>query len=80
MRKAYTAVAEMRKGRPNLMVLLTDGETPWPSEADKPHGVTCVAGIITSSRKNFDRLSSDIPSWVKAIYIPRDDVRLADAR
>lgn len=74
MRKAYTAVGEMTRNRPNLMVLLTDGETAWPTEADKIPGVTCIAGIITESKTRYDDLVSSIPSWIKPLYIPRDDV------
>jgi predicted metal-dependent peptidase len=45
--------------KPNLIILLTDGYTPWPA---KYPGITTVVGLINGP-------NDDIPSWAKVVKI-----------
>jgi predicted metal-dependent peptidase len=54
--------AEIRP-RPDLIVVLTDGQTPWPTEP--PRGIRVIVGLM-------DR-SGHAPQWAKAIPIGTDD-------
>jgi hypothetical protein len=63
MRVAIDAALKLRP-RPHVIIVLTDGLTPW---GDTPvQGVQVVAGIIG----NHDVTT---PKWVKAISIPREE-------
>lgn len=57
MRLAFDHVKTL-KPKPNLIVVLTDGETPWP--VDPPRGMRT---IIVLSRPG------EVPSWAQAIEI-----------
>lgn len=53
-------IAEALKHKPDLIVVITDGYTPWPNEE-----VDCkVIAVLTS----HDRLH-EVPSWIKPICI-----------
>lgn len=58
--------AYLQKDRPNIIVVLTDGQTPWPQSA--PPGVQVVIGIVGGSEK---RKGFRMPSWVRrsAVYL-----------
>ena len=71
MRVGFKAVRELAP-KPTNFILFTDGETPWPTEKDAVVGVRCVAGIITDSQENYERLISGTPHWLRTIFIPRD--------
>ncbi len=47
--------------RPSLVVVLTDGETPWP--ASPPRGTHVVAGLLGP-------FPADPPAWVRRVRIP----------
>jgi predicted metal-dependent peptidase len=47
------------KPRPDLVVVLTDGHTPWPSAA--PKGVRVIVGLMDSAGR--------VPEWATAIAI-----------
>jgi predicted metal-dependent peptidase len=64
MRIAY-ADAEKRKPKPDVMILLTDGETPYPAHA--PSGMHCVIGIIPGY--GGERAMKQAPGWAKVILI-----------
>lgn len=49
--------------RPGIIVVLTDGHTPWP--VDPPKGVTVVVGLLGAR-------APDAPPWARAVRI--DDV------
>jgi hypothetical protein len=37
-------------------------------------GVRCVAGIITRSREDYERLIAATPHWLRTIYIPLEEL------
>lgn len=59
---AYVHAAQ-QKPRPQLVIILTDGYTPWAREP--VNGVPCLAVIVS----NGDDTS---PDWVKSIKLPKD--------
>lgn len=52
--------AYLQASRPNIIVVLTDGVTPWPNTA--PPGVEVVIGIVG---KKEDLKGFSMPRWVK---------------
>lgn len=75
MSKAYYAIREMPpRARPSNFILLTDGYTPWPGEADVIPGVYCLAGIIADCESTYNSLVRSMPSWIIPIYIPKEDL------
>lgn len=53
-------VAMRSRPQPHIIVVLTDGYTPWPYDA--PKGTKVVAGLLR-------RDCASPPPWVKAVYI-----------
>lgn len=64
MRVGVEAAAEL-KPRVNAIVILTDGETPWPDT--RPKGVQVIACIVTD--RGHDRSSFNLPSWIRTVWI-----------
>lgn len=62
MRVGINAALEARP-RPQVIVVITDGYTPWPTEPIK--GVTLIAALTT------DTAANDVPSWAKTLHIAR---------
>jgi predicted metal-dependent peptidase len=60
--RGFVAALEERK-KPKIIVVITDGYTPWPK--DKPKGVDLVIILLT-----VDDELDGIPRWAKAILIP----------
>jgi len=60
--KGFEAAMSERK-KPRIIVVITDGYTPWPQE--KPRGVDLVIVLLTVD----DQLDEVMP-WAKAILIP----------
>ncbi len=58
MGKGLTAAAELRP-RPDLVVVLTDGHTPWPSRA--PDGVRVVVGLMDQA--------GNVPDWATTVLV-----------
>jgi predicted metal-dependent peptidase len=56
---AGLAKAAALRPRPDLIVVLTDGHTPWPAEA--PKGIRVVVGLMDPSGR--------VPPWAQAIPI-----------
>jgi Mg-chelatase subunit ChlD len=50
--------AEIRP-RPDLIVVLTDGHTPWPEAP--PRGIRVIVGLMD--------LSGSVPEWARSIAI-----------
>ena len=69
MRVGFQAYGEMKPAkRPNIVVCLTDGMTPWPAE--KPRGVMkTVIGIVgDESGSMAERVRSDVP-WATVVKV-----------
>lgn len=59
----------------DVVVVLTDGITPWP-EQPPPRGMKAVVGIIHDSRQtDTDAIEASTPDWAKTVLIPTDDRR-----
>jgi hypothetical protein len=56
---AGLAGAAALKPRPDLIVVLTDGHTPWPGEP--PRGIRVIVGLMDES--------GTVPEWARAIVI-----------
>ena len=52
--------------RPDVVIVLTDGYTPWPDSP--PTGMRVVAGIIGGNRQG-------VPDWMRTVLIDPDDLR-----
>lgn len=61
---AGIAAALARRPRPELIVVLTDGFTPWPDEP--PRGVRVVVGLL---RTPFEEPPPQPPSWARTVEI-----------
>ena len=61
------------KPRPSIVVVLTDGFTPWPSEA--PRGAKVVVGLLEGRRGSFGlfRPAPSPPPWARVVRISEDD-------
>lgn len=70
MGRGIDAAAALRP-RPSVLVVLTDGLTPWPAEA--PRGMRVVIGLLTGTP--VGRLTSlpSTPSWARVVRIDEDD-------
>jgi predicted metal-dependent peptidase len=60
MRLGFDEVARLRS-RPGLIVVLTDGETPWPQESPRARVVVGVLGA---------RGFATVPDWARRVDIP----------
>lgn len=64
MRVGIAAAMESRE-KPEVIVVLTDGYTPWPDEQIK--GVTLIAALTTEGA------ADQVPEWARKVVITRDD-------
>jgi hypothetical protein len=62
MRQGFDAAAALRP-RPDLIVVLTDGWTPWPER--RPAGSTVIVGLIGAEATETDA----VPAWAQTIRI-----------
>lgn len=53
------------KPKVNLIVVLTDGETPWPDEP--PHGVHTI--VVWTKRKGRAEHGGTVPVWAKTVKV-----------
>lgn len=53
--------------RPSVVVVLTDGYTPWP--AQPPKGARVVAGIVRGRRPGPGRHPPAPPDWIRSVLI-----------
>jgi predicted metal-dependent peptidase len=65
MRVVIEAAAKLRN-RPDYLVILTDGHSPWPKSP--PRHMRVVIGLIGAWKANPERL----PTWAKVIDIPNN--------
>lgn len=59
------AAAKLRP-RPSVIVVLTDGLTPWPAAA--PKGIAVVVGLIGGGRAKGNR-TWEPPEWARVVHI-----------
>lgn len=57
------AAALAQAPRSSVVVVLTDGDTPWPS---RPIGVPLVVVLIGAGQHQHDR----VPSWARSVMVP----------
>lgn len=62
------AAAAALRPRPSVIIVLTDGFTPWP--AAPPKAVRVVVGLLTQSIVPIDHFAS--PSWARIVRIEPD--------
>ena len=65
MRVGLEAATRLRP-RPDVVVVLTDGYTPWPEAS--PRGIRVVVGIIGDEDARTNR---SVPAWARAVIIER---------
>jgi predicted metal-dependent peptidase len=70
MRVAYDAISK-HKMKPNLIICITDGFTPWP-EKEIP-GTNNVIVILHEGNTEPERLKEGVPSWAKVLTVRVED-------
>jgi predicted metal-dependent peptidase len=65
------AAAAALKPRPSVVVVLTDGLTPWP--ADAPRGMRVVIGLLTGTPAGRHSSLPSTPSWARVVRIDEDE-------
>lgn len=65
MAEGVEAAAKLRP-RPSVIVVLTDGLTPWPASA--PKGIAVVVGLIGGGRARGNR-AWEPPAWARVVHI-----------
>lgn len=68
LRVGLAAAAELNP-RPELIVVITDGHTPWPEASPGARVVVALVGD-DAEPAGFDRPSSGPPSWARSVRIP----------
>lgn len=57
--------AEASKPKPNVVIVMTDGETPWPEIPDRTiRYITCLVG----NRVN-DHIVNAVPDWIQVVRV-----------
>jgi predicted metal-dependent peptidase len=64
MRVGIEAAAKLRP-RPEVVVVLSDGETPWPERP--PAGCRVILGLIGTTRAELRH--AEVPSWLRVVEI-----------
>jgi predicted metal-dependent peptidase len=64
MGRGIAAAAELRP-RPSIIIVLTDGFTPWPPQP--PPGARVIVGLLTQAETHFGVPSG--PEWARTILI-----------
>lgn len=59
--------AQEQRPKPDIVIVLTDGYTPWP--ASGPPGMKVIVGVIGAKDRGDDAVSA-VPSWAKPVPIP----------
>jgi len=63
------AVAEAQHPKPNIIIIMTDGETPWPAAPQR--GIRYIACLI--GNKISDYIINGVPTWMQKIIVEPDD-------
>ena len=69
MRVGINAALELRE-RPNVIVVLSDGGTPWPNE--QPHGVQVVVGLVGSWGRKHEPIAREAMPWAEVVLVGDD--------
>lgn len=70
MGRGIAAAAALRP-RPSVLVVLTDGLTPWPSEA--PRGMRVIIGMLTGTPAGRMTSLPASPHWARVVRIDDDE-------
>jgi len=70
MGRGIDAAAALRP-RPSVLVVLTDGITPWPDEA--PRGMRVIIGLLTGTPASRRTSLPRTPAWARVVRIDEDD-------
>ena len=70
MGRGISAAAAL-KPRPSVLVVLTDGLTPWPAEA--PRGMRVVIGLLTGAPAGRRSSLPGTPSWARVVRIDEEE-------
>jgi predicted metal-dependent peptidase len=65
------AAAAALKPRPSVLVVLTDGLTPWPAEA--PRAMRVVIGLLTGAPASRRTSLPRTPEWARVVRIDEDE-------
>lgn len=63
------AAHEKKKDRPDVIVVLTDGETPWPTE---PTDIPVIAALICPENL-VESIASGVPDFIKWVHVDLSD-------
>ena len=75
---AYKLIRDLPPARrPALMILLTDGLTPWPEERDRIAGVRFITGILCNTPEEYRQRITALPSWIVPVHIPLGELSRA---
>src|SRR5690606_4270814 len=69
MRVGINAALELRE-RPNVIVVLSDGGTPWPDE--QPPGVQVVVGLVGSWGRKHEPIAREAMPWAEVVLVGDD--------
>lgn len=69
MRVGIEAALELRE-RPNVLVILTDGGTPWPSE--QPQGVHVVIALVGKWGRQHEQITREAMPWAEVVLVGDD--------
>ena len=70
MGRGIDAAAKLQP-RPSVLVVLTDGLTPWPSEA--PRGMRVVIGLLTGTPASRRVSLPRTPHWARVVRIDEEE-------
>jgi predicted metal-dependent peptidase len=63
-----SVLAERKKNPPNVLIVATDGYTPWPDMP--PNADTKVIACIIADERTRQDLIDQVPGWITAIGVP----------
>lgn len=70
MRIGIKTASELRP-KPDAIITVTDGGTPWPKQPDDPHIVYINVIVQAKSGSNAKYQWSKPPEWMRTIYVDR---------
>jgi predicted metal-dependent peptidase len=70
MRLCFDHIKTLKRPEPNMMVVLTDGETPWPVE-NTIKAQTIV--VLNTMGHDASHVQAQVPSWAKVVVMNDND-------